>query len=243
MSDASLPDQRFWQALGWEPTAQQLQTFVDLQRSLREWNTKVNLTRLVEDDDYWINQIFDSLWPLKQELQTSDQAKRCIDVGTGGGFPGLAAAIALPNSHFTLVDSVGRKTSAVEAMAKALGLASRVVVRTERIEATGRDKHCRSQFDIAMARAVASAPIVAEYLTPLLTSNGQALLYRGQWDDEQQAALYQACQILKTSIVEVQKRDLPNQRGVRHVLRLSPTAPCPKTFPRAIGIASKTPLN
>ena len=75
MSDASLPDQRFWQALGWEPTAQQLQTFVDLQRSLREWNTKVNLTRLVEDDDYWINQIFDSLWPLKQELQTSDQAK------------------------------------------------------------------------------------------------------------------------------------------------------------------------
>ena len=57
MSDVSPPDQRFWQAIGWEPTAQQLQTFVDLQRSLREWNTKVNLTRLVEDDDYWINQI------------------------------------------------------------------------------------------------------------------------------------------------------------------------------------------
>ena len=61
MSNASPPDQRFWQAIGWEPTPQQLQTFVDLQRSLREWNTKVNLTRLVEDDDFWINQIFDSL--------------------------------------------------------------------------------------------------------------------------------------------------------------------------------------
>ena len=239
MSDASLPDQRFWQALGWEPTAQQLQTFVDLQRSLREWNSKVNLTRLVEDDDYWINQIFDSLWPLKQELQTSDQARRCIDVGTGGGFPGLAAAIALPNSHFTLVDSVGRKTSAVEAMAETLGLASRVVVRTERIEATGRDKQCRGRFDIAMARAVASAPIVAEYLTPLLTSNGQALLYRGQWDDEQQAALQQACRILKTSLIEVQKTDLPNQRGIRHVLRLSPQPLVRKRFPERLASPAK----
>ena len=66
---------------------------------------------------FWITQVFDSLWPLENELSTPDLPRRCIDVGTGGGFPGIAVAIALPGSTLTLVDSVGRKTAAVAAMA------------------------------------------------------------------------------------------------------------------------------
>ena len=74
---------------------------------LRRWNERVNLTRLVEGDDYWINQVFDSLWPLQKELQTAEQERR-PSMGTGGA-PGLAVAIALPGTHMTLLDSVGRK--------------------------------------------------------------------------------------------------------------------------------------
>ena len=118
----SAPGAAFWDRLGWTPSTEQQQQLVALQGELRRWNERVNLTRLVEGDDYWINQVFDSLWPLQRELQSPDITRSAIDVGTGGGFPGLAVAIALPQTHITLLDSVGRKTAAVQAMATSLGL-------------------------------------------------------------------------------------------------------------------------
>ena len=117
-----------WELLGWQPAAAQVEQFNELQHLLRLWNSRVNLTRLVEGDDYWISQIFDSLWPLQRWHGSSDPLQ-VIDVGTGGGFPGLAIAIALPQAQVTLVDSVGRKLQAVEAMALELGLQPRVQLR------------------------------------------------------------------------------------------------------------------
>ena len=173
---ATAPEPAFWDALEWQPSQAQRDQLVELQGLLQSWNERVNLTRLVNGDDFWIGQVFDSLWPLEGELQSADEPQHWIDVGTGGGFPGLAIAIALPQAQVTLLDSVGRKTAAVEAMASSLGLADRVRVRTERIETTGRNRHFRGSFDRAVARAVAAAPVVAEYLVPLLKTDGQALL-------------------------------------------------------------------
>ena len=90
-SDAG-PD--LWHCLGWQPNDTQLSQLKELQVLLRDWNSRVNLTRLVENEEFWIAQVFDSLWPLEHELSTPDLTRRCIDVGTGGGFPGLAVAIA-----------------------------------------------------------------------------------------------------------------------------------------------------
>jgi 16S rRNA (guanine527-N7)-methyltransferase len=163
-------------------------------------------------------------------------------VGTGGGFPGLAVAIALPQAQLTLVDSVGRKTQAVEAMAASLGLQERVQLRCERVELTGRNRHCRGQFDLALARAVAGAPVVAEYLVPLLKPEGQALLYRGQWGDADQHELERALHLLKAEIRSCEQRELPAGRGQRTALVLTSSAPCPKTYPRAVGMPSKFPL-
>ena len=112
MPDSS-PGAAFWEALGWTPEPSQLDQLKALQDQLRSWNSRVNLTRLVEGDDYWINQVFDSLWPLRTELGTPHQSRMAIDVGTGGGVPGLAVAIAMPGTRMTLLDSVGRKTAAV----------------------------------------------------------------------------------------------------------------------------------
>ena len=180
---------------------------------------------LVEGDDYWIAQVFDSLWPLRELLEHQPQAPlRCIDVGTGGGFPGLAVAIALPQAQLTLVDSVGRKTQAVQAMAQALGLTNRVTLRCERVELTGRDRRCRGGFDLAMARAVAAAPVVAEYLVPLLNGQGQALLYRGQWGSGDQAELERALRPLQARLSRSQQRELPAGRGQRTALWLEASA-------------------
>ena len=237
------PGADFWQALGWHPQPEQLRQLNQLQELLREWNGRVNLTRLVEGNDFWINQIFDSLWPLQHLLKTGGTPRHCIDVGTGGGFPGLAIAIALPGAEMTLLDSVGRKTAAVQAMAEGIGLAGRVRVRTERIEATGHDPGSRQRFDLAVARAVAAAPVVAEYLVPLLSRDGEALLYRGQWSDNDEQALNQALKPLQAEVIGVQQTHLPDDRGIRHVLTVKSCGPCPATYPRAIGIPAKFPLS
>ncbi|MCS5706118.1 16S rRNA (guanine(527)-N(7))-methyltransferase RsmG [Synechococcus sp. FGCU-3] len=237
------PTPALWEALGWTPSEAQQTLFSQLQEQLREWNARVNLTRLVEGDDYWIAQVFDSLWPLLPLIeQRGTEPLQIIDVGTGGGFPGLAAAIALPQARLTLVDSVGRKVEAVRAMAAALGLADRVSLRCERIELTGRQGSCRGAFDGAMARAVASAPVVAEYLVPLLKTGGTALLYRGQWAEADTAELERATGPLRARISAIQSRELPAERGIRHVVELQPTGTCPRTYPRAVGVPSKQPL-
>ena len=240
---AATPDTALWQELGWQPSPEQLAQLQQLQEELRSWNSSVNLTRLVEGDDFWVAQVFDSLWPLRQRLQAEPHIPlRCIDVGTGGGFPGLAVAIALPKAQLTLVDSVGRKTQAVQAIAAALGLGERVQLRCERVELTGRHRHCRGQFDLAMARAVAAAPVVAEYLVPLLQPGGQALLYRGQWGASDQSELERALQLLKAEIQSCEQRELPAGRGQRTALIVRASAPCPKSYPRAVGMPGKFPL-
>ncbi|MFM8526180.1 MAG: 16S rRNA (guanine(527)-N(7))-methyltransferase RsmG [Cyanobacteriota bacterium] len=231
-----------WTELGWRPEERQRADFETLQDLLRQWNSKVNLTRLVEGDDYWIAQVFDSLWPLRTWLQQPSQPLQIIDVGTGGGFPGLAAAIALPSARITLVDSVGRKLEAVRAMASALGLAERITIRCERVEQTGRERSCRGRFDLALARAVAPAPVVAEYLVPLLRPEGQALLYRGHWSDDDQSALDRALLALKARMRSLERRELPAGRGERHAVWIQPLAPCPRAYPRAVGIPAKQPL-
>ena len=240
----TLTGNALWQELGWQPSSGQEQLLATLQEQLRQWNRKLNLTRLVEGDDFWIAQVFDSLWPLAPLLQTeaAQEPLRLIDVGTGGGFPGLAVAIAFPQAQLTLVDSVGRKVEAVRAMADALGLGERVELRCERIERTGRQKACRGQFDWALARAVASAPVVAEYLVPLLHPNGRALLYRGQWSPADQRELDNALAPLKARTDQCLARELPHGRGIRHALLVKPLAPCPAAYPRAVGVPAKQPL-
>jgi 16S rRNA (guanine527-N7)-methyltransferase len=84
--------------------------------------------------------------------------------------------------------------------------------------------------------------VVAEYLVPLLKHQGQALLYRGQWTDDDQAALDQALRPLNAGLKALEQRVLPAGRGQRHALWLQPLAPCPRTYPRAVGIPAKQPL-
>ena len=231
-----------WQGLQWWPSPEQRAQFQALQVALRQWNGRLNLTRLVEGDDYWIAQLYDSLWPWLPLLRQPPGELSLIDVGTGGGFPGLALAIALPGARVTLVDSVGRKAEAVGAMAQDLGLSPRVTVRCERVESTGRNPSCRGRFDWALARAVAAAPVVAEYLLPLVRPTGRALLYRGQWEAADQQILERALRPLLGAVERVERRLLPAGRGVRHAVVIKPLAACPPTYPRAVGVPAKLPL-
>ncbi|WP_049750872.1 16S rRNA (guanine(527)-N(7))-methyltransferase RsmG [Prochlorococcus marinus] len=235
-------DSLVWETMNWEPTCHQVQQFLQLQALLIEWNEKVNLTRLLKGSDFWISHVLDSLWPLRYELNHFESSRKIIDVGTGCGFPGLAIAIALPRSEITLIDSISRKTTAVKAISQTLGLGERVSVRTERAEVIGQSISFRGNYDLAVARAVATSPVVAEYLIPLLNAQGEAWLYKGRWSTDEQIDLNNALKPLKGKIKSIESFELPEGKGMRNIVRLVSNEQCPEKFPRPIGIPAKRPL-
>ena len=231
-----------WNKIKWDPTKQQLAQFIQVQELLREWNKKINLTRLVDGDDFWISQIYDSLLPFQEELQFPKLSHKYIDVGSGCGFPGIAIAIAMPNSFVTLLDSSSKKTTFLKEVSKEIGLSSRISVITERAESAGKEKIFRGAFDYAIARAVAPASVVAEYLVPFLNSRGQALIYKGTWEEKEQQVLKKALTKLNAEIKHTHQSILPDSRGIRNIIRISSTKKCPNQYPRSIGKPKKQPL-
>ena len=236
------PSAALWEKLNWYPSARQLEQFSTVQKLLSYYNTQVNLTRLIHGEDYWIGQIFDSLWPFQAELNHQPEKLTCIDVGTGCGFPGLAIAIGLTKASITLVDSTKKKTKILKEISNELGLNSRINILTERIESTGQKQIHRGIYDLAIARAVANAPVVAEYLIPLIKQSGEALLFKGNWCQIDSQNLSKALSKLNARIAKIQSIELPSNRGKRHLIRLKSEAPCPSIYPRSIGIPTKKPL-
>jgi len=241
-SDTRSSHLMIWNEINWVPNEKQLAQFIQLQKFLKEWNKKTNLTRLVDGDDFWITQVCDSLLPLHEELQYPKLSHKYIDIGSGCGFPGLAIAIALPNSNITLLDSSSKKTSFLKEVSKELGLSARIRVVTERAESLGKDPIFRGDFDYAIARAVAPATVVAEYLVPFLNSRGQALIYRGNWSEKEQQILKKALTELNAEIQRTHEFLLPNNRGIRNIIRINSINKCPNQYPRAVGTPKKQPL-
>ena len=231
-----------WDKLKWVPNEEQLSQFIELQKFLKEWNKKTNLTRLVDGDDFWIAQVCDSLLPFYEELQYPKLFHKYIDIGSGCGFPGIAIAIAMPNSNITLLDSSSKKTTFLKEVSKEIGLNSRISVVTERAESAGKDPIFRCNFDYAIARAVAPATVVAEYLVPFLNSRGQALIFKGNWSETEQKILQKALKKLNAEIRRTHKCLLPNNRGIRHIIRIHSINKCPSQYPRSIGKPKKQPL-
>lgn len=157
------------------------------------------------------------------------------DLGSGGGFPGLVLALALPDTHFTLVESVGRKARFLESAAHELGLVNVRVV-------TGRAEQLRPEmFHVVTARALAALGVVLEYAAPILRPEGLMLAWKGRRDDAEAGDGVAAAQQLGMS--EPAWRPVTPYPGVeRHLVASRKVAPTPAGFPRRPGMATKRPL-
>lgn len=157
-----------------------------------------------------------------------------IDVGAGGGLPGLVLALA-SGAEVTLLDATGKKTAFLKEAVRELGLRAQVV--TGRAEALGRDPALREQFACATARAVASAPAVIELTLPFLAVGGVALLQRGDWAPGERNAACDAAPMLGGSVsgeIALGER--------RRIVLVSKSTPTPARFPRRTGVPTKRPL-
>ena len=236
-----------WQeTLQWQPSEEQLALFERLYQGIVDGNRQVNLTRITEPDEFWEKHLWDSLsglapWYEPEKPEWLPTVKRVIDIGTGGGFPGVPVAIARPRWQVTLLDSTRKKITFLETLCEQLALANTDFV-ADRAEAAGRDPKYRAQYDLAMVRAVGPASTCAEYALPLLKKSGFAILFRGQWTDQEEDLFVGALETLGGELVAICPWETPTSQGVRHCLyvkKIEKTAP---DFPRHVGIPAKHPL-
>jgi len=126
-------------------TEQQKNQFSKLQELYTFWNAQINVISRKDIDDLYIRHILHSLGIAK--VQPFNDATKILDIGTGGGFPGIPLAILFPNVEFYLVDSIGKKIKVVQEVADALGLKN---VKAEHLRA----EKVKGEFDFIVSRAV-----------------------------------------------------------------------------------------
>jgi 16S rRNA (guanine527-N7)-methyltransferase len=231
-----------WQStLNWSPSEQQQAQFQALLVRLSALNAGVNLTRITSPEAFWEKHLWDSLWGIQLWLNGPSKTFRAIDIGTGGGFPGIPAAIILPTWQVTLLDSTRKKIACLETLCQALSLPNAHPV-CDRAETLGHRKGDRATYDVAMIRAVGPVSSCAEYALPFLKVGGTAILYRGQWTLEEERVLQQALPQLGGELAELRSATTPLTYAQRHCLYLHKLQPTPATFPRKIGLPTQHPL-
>jgi 16S rRNA (guanine527-N7)-methyltransferase len=172
-------------------------------------------------------------------LESLPRSGRVIDIGTGGGVPGLVLAVVRPDLRFTLTDSVGKKTTWVQECVDQLAL-SNVEVRTARLELLGRDKDAREQFDVVTAKALASLAVLLELAMPLLRVGGKLVAYKGPALAQEIEAARKALKLLHAEVSCCREYRLGDKSY--RIAEIVKKAATPNRYPRRDGLPQKSPL-
>lgn len=230
--------------LGIQLSDGQLARLDQLGAALREGNKRVNLTRITNPADIETRHFLDSLTaalPLLDRLQ-SGQSLKLVDVGSGGGMPGLPLKIAFPALRVTLVESVNKKADFLRETVAELRLKD-VEVVAERAETAARHPEHRDEYDWATARALGVLPVVVELCAPFLAPGGLLVAQRsGDLDTDllHAAPAFKALHVWTRTPIYLDL-DVPGLEG--HGLVVGEKyAPTPDAYPRRPGMPRKRPL-
>ncbi len=144
-------------------TEKQIKQFTNLDELYKEWNEKINVISRKDMDSLYEKHILHSMG-IAKVMAFSDRTK-VLDIGTGGGFPGIPLAILFPEVHFTLVDSIGKKITVVKEVSEGIGLKNITAIHS-------RAEDIKGQFHFVVSRAVTQMPVFLRWL-------------RGKFDKEQ----------------------------------------------------------
>lgn len=217
-------------------TTEQCDAFETYYRELVTWNARVNLTAITDRHEVFVKHFLDSL----SVAPFVRAARRVLDIGSGAGFPGVPLKIALPHLQMTLLEATGKKVAFLQHIVTRLDLRE-VTVLHARAEDAAHDATQRAQYDVVVARAVASLATLCEYALPFVQQGGVFIAQKGVAVEDEVRAATHACTVLGGCVCEVVPVRLPGLEP-RHLVIIEKISATPDTYPRRAGVPERRPL-
>ena len=205
-------------------------------QELLEWNEKINLTAIEDENEIILKHFIDSLTVQKY----IKNAQNIIDIGTGAGFPGIPLAIVNEKSNIVLLDSLNKRINFLNNVIQKLEL-SNVKAIHGRAEDLAKIVQHREKYDIVISRAVAPFNVLLEYMLPFNKVNSYTIAMKGSNIEEVDIS-NNALKKLGGKIEKIEKINLPNTDIKRNIIIVRKIEETPKKFPRKAGIPKKEPL-
>lgn len=220
-----------------EITEKQVDDFYNYMNLLLEWNEKINLTAITEENDIILKHFVDCGTILKYIKDNSS----IIDIGTGAGFPGIPLKILNNSLKITLMDSLNKRIIFLNNVIDELKLSNIEAIHA-RAEELARNKNYREKYDISTSRAVANLSTLSEYMLPFVKKDGIAISMKGSNIDEELNNSKKAIKILGGKIEKIDNFNLADTDNLRNIIILRKKEKTPKEFPRKAGKPSKEPI-
>ncbi len=216
-----------------------VEEFSKYKAMLKEWNEKINITSITEDDEIDLKHFADSLSILKSGQFNGN--KKVIDVGTGGGFPGLPLKIYNKDLDVTLLDSLNKRIIFLNEVIEELKM-DRITPLHGRAEELGIKSEFREQFDVCVSRAVASLDTLSEYCIPFVKVGGYFISMKGPQVEEEVNLSSKAIDVLGCKVEDVIYVTLPGTDITHSLIVIKKERNTPKKYPRGGGKPKKTPI-
>lgn len=210
---------------------------VSYMKGILIWNEKINLTAIKNPAEFVVKHFLDSFPAVK--LAEFKGGQRIIDMGTGGGFPGVPLAVLCPEKEFVLADSLAKRLKVIDQLTRECDIENVTTVHG-RAEDLGRNPKYRETFDVCVSRAVASLPVLLEYCLPLVKPGGVFIAYKGPDAEEEIKLSKNALNKLGGKLDRVE--DVSDGTYSHNLIVITKSSSTPKTYPRKAGTPSKIPL-
>lgn len=215
---------------------EKLYTYLEM---LREWNQKMDLTAVSEDEETVDKHFIDSLTVLRYGIIRENTS--LIDVGTGAGFPGMVLAMTMPSIQVTLLDSQQKRLSFLDALADRTGVQNVKTVHA-RAEDGARKAELRERFDYAVSRAVAPLNVLCEYMLPYVKIKGYALCWKGPALKDEMAQGGKAVRLLGGRMEMPVSCPVEDRDWNHMILPVQKVQATPVQYPRKAGTPKDKPL-
>ncbi|WP_294405014.1 16S rRNA (guanine(527)-N(7))-methyltransferase RsmG [uncultured Clostridium sp.] len=225
--------------VGLQLSKEQYERFMKYMKLLQEWNEKINLTAITEDEEVVKKHFIDCIKAFKRE--EFKNADTMIDVGTGAGFPGLPIAIMRSDLKVTLLDSLNKRINFLNTVVQELGLKNVTTIHS-RAEDGARKKELREQFDIATSRAVANMSVLSEFCMPYVKVGGSFIALKGPAVEQEIAESRNAIGTLGGQLVDVYEVSIEETELRHNLVVVKKIKPCDKIYPRKAGTITKKPI-
>lgn len=225
--------------VGLQLSKQQYEKFMIYMKLLQEWNEKINLTAIVEDEEIVKKHFIDSIKAFKRD--EFKEANNLIDVGTGAGFPGIPIAIMKDSINVTLLDSLNKRVNFLNTVVNNIGI-SNVTTIHSRAEDGARNSNLREKFDIATSRAVANMSVLSEFCLPYVKVGGNFIALKGPSVEKEIYDSMNAIKILGGKLLEVCEVNIEETELKHNLVVVRKIKECSKSYPRKAGLITKNPL-